>query len=222
MEHRVAEQTNAVERYLLNEFSPQERMDFEAHLFDCPICGELVRQDAIAIENVKQVFREEGEQFSEASRRSGRSQGWTSWFRMPVLVPSLAALAFAVVVIYQNGVLIPGLEQPQVLSENVVASQSRESVPVVRRDPRLAKFNVIFEVDAPKAYASYVCEFQRQKGATILKLDSGPQDKAEFLLDVLLPAKRFPPGSYTMILHPSAEPRTEVRQYSFIIQDRGP
>ncbi len=220
MEHRVAEETQAVERYLLDEFTPEERADFEAHLFDCPVCGEQVRQGAIAIENVKQVFREESE-ISEASRQSGRNQGWAAWFRMPALIPSLAALALAAVVVYQHSVSIPALQQPQVLSSEVIAPLAREAAPVVTIDSRLPMFNLNFEVDAPQAYASYTCEFQRENGAAIVKLNDGGRKVASFTLGVLLPTREFPAGRYVMILRPATEPQTEVHRYPFVIQDGG-
>jgi hypothetical protein len=220
MEHRVAEQTNAVERYLLDEFTPVERANFEAHLFDCPTCGEQVRQGAIAIENVKQVFREE-DKISETSRQSSRRQGWAAWFRVPVLIPSFAALALAAVVVYQNGVLIPTLEQPQVLSSELIAPLAREAAKVVPIDPRLPKFNVSFDVDDRHAYGSYTCEFQREGGASILKINCGTRQVASFALDLLLPTKDFPAGRYVMILRPATEPQNQVQSYNFVIQDGG-
>jgi len=220
MEHRVAEQTYAVERYLLDEFTQEERADFEAHLFDCPICGELVRQGAIAIENVREVLREE-DGAAEVSRQSSWRQGWREWFRMPALIPGLAALALAAVVTYQNAVLIPRLEQPQVLSSEAIASLAREGAPVVPIDRRRAWFNVTFEVDAGRAEASYSCEFQREGGLTILKLDCGRWQVAAFSLGILLPTREFPGGRYAMILRSAAEPQSEVQRYSFVIQDGG-
>jgi hypothetical protein len=220
MEHRVAEQMNAVEKYLLDEFTPGERADFEAHLFDCPICGQEVRQSAIAIENMKQVFREECE-VSEASRQSRRRQGWAAWFRMPVLIPSLAALALAVVAVYQNAVTIPALRQTQVLSNLVIAPLAREAAPEVPVDPRLPKFNLNFDVDARQSYGSYRCEFQREGGASILKLDCGSSQVASFTLPLLLPTKAFSPGRYVMILRPSTDPSAEVDRYNFVIQKKG-
>lgn len=220
MEHRVAEQTNAVERYLLDEFTPVERENFEAHLFDCPICGEQVRQGAIAIANVKQVFREESES-SEASRQRSRSHGWAAWFRVPALVPSWAALALAVVVVYQNRVLIPALEQPQVLSSGLIAPLAREAAPRVTINPRLPKFNLSFDVDDRRAYGSYTCDFQREGGASIFKLDCGTRQVASFTLDLLLPTKDFPAGRYVMILRPATEPQNQVQSYNFVIQDGG-
>jgi hypothetical protein len=222
MEHRVAEQTHAVERYLLNEFTMEDRADFEAHLFDCPICGERVRQGAIAIDNVKQVFLEEGE--TSEPRRStwdwGRAAGW---FRLPVLVPTFVAVALAAVVVYQNAKVIPALERPQVLSmDDVIAPLARESAAVVTVDRRrLLKFNINFTADLPRPYGSLVCEFQRANGVPVLSVDCGARQIASFTFAVLLPTRAFPPGQYVMLLRPAAEPHAELQRYSFVIQDRG-
>jgi hypothetical protein len=222
MDHRAADQTNAVERYLLGEFTRDEREDFETHMFDCSICGQRVRESAIAIENVKQVFREEDVKISEASRQ--RTPSWTAWWRMPALVPTVAALALAAMTIYQNAVYIPALEQPRVLSSAVIAPQSREAAQVIPVDPRAPLFNITFEVDvpppyAPQPYASYTSEFQKEGGASILKVDSGRREVASFYLGLLLPTKDFPPGRYVMILRPDTEPQTEIHRYSFVIEN---
>ena len=220
MDHRVAEQTNAVEKYLLDEFTPGERTSFEAHLFDCPICGEHVRQGAIAIENVKQVLREESK-IAEASRQSSRSQRWAAWFRLPVLIPSFAALALAVVVVYQNGVAIPALEQPQVLSSRTIASQAREADQPVQVNRRLPRFNLSFEVDDRRAYGTYNCVFQRESGAAVLNMGCGTWQVASFRLDLLLPTKDFPAGRYVMVLRPATQPQNQVQSFNFVIQDGG-
>jgi hypothetical protein len=218
MEHRVAEQMHAVERYLLDEFTLEERADFEAHLFDCPICGEQVRQGAIAMENVKQVFREESD--AREARQGTRNRGWADWFRVPVLIPTFAALALAAIVAYQRAE-VTALERPQLLSSYALAPLARESAPVVPIDMRRPTFNLNFTVDAPRVYNSYRCEFQRADGAPVLKLNCGTQQVASFNLGVLLPTRAFPPGQYVMILRPTSEPQTEVQRYSFVIQDGG-
>ena len=216
----MAEQNNAVERYLLDEFSSGERAEFEAHLFDCPICGEQVRQSAIALENMKQVFRDE-RKISEASRQSSQRRSWGAWFRVPVLIPSFVALALAVMTVYQNAVTIPALQQPQVLSSEVIAPLAREAAPVVTADSRLPKFNLNFEVDARQAYASYTCEFQREGGVRVFKLNCGTRQVASFTLGLLLPTRAFPPGRYVMILRPSTDASAEVDRYNFVIQKEG-
>ncbi|MGA8027111.1 MAG: zf-HC2 domain-containing protein [Bryobacteraceae bacterium] len=217
MDHKLAELNHAVDRYLLDEFRPEERMEFEEHLFDCPVCADQVRRDAVSIDNLKQVLLEEKEQ----RRRARAPRSWLTWFRPATLIPSFAALAMAVMVGYQNFVYIPHLERPQVLSTAVIAPLARDEGPVVAVDRSLPRFNLSFEVDSPRAYPSYTCEFQKDGGPTMFALNSGPRQVASFTLEFLLPTKGFPPGRYIMILRPASEPQTEIHRYSFTIQDEG-
>ena len=217
MTHRVAEEQNAVARYLLGEFDDGERREFEEHLFDCMICGEQVRESAIAIDNLKEVLREET-QPSKAKPKQLQVRHWKAWFRLPALVPSLAALGLAAVMVYQNSVFIPKLEQPQVLSNLVVAPQAREAAPVITTDPNQPRFNLNFLVDAPEAFPAYICDFQNESETSIVRVKSGPEKVASFTLGILLPTKDFPPGRYVMVLRAASAPQTEVQRYSFLIQ----
>jgi hypothetical protein len=219
MDHKEAERTSAVEKYLLNEFTAGERLEFEAHFFDCPICAESVRQSAISIDNIRSVFREHPASGTVANKAPKPKSEWFSWLRVPVLVPSLAALILAAVVSYQNTVSIPRLERPMVLSTGVLTSVSRGTAPVIRVDRKQPLFNLNFEIDSPRAHSSYECDFENQKRDTVLSVNSGPQKVASFTLDLLLPTKRFPPGSYAMVLRPDSGANIESQQYDFVIQN---
>lgn len=215
MDHRVAEQTQAVDRYLLNEFTPEERSAFEEHLFDCPICGERVSQGAIAIDNLRAVFEHDrAKQLSEASRLP-RNTGWLGWFRTPALIPSVAALALAAVVTYQSSVTIPALVRPQVLSNIAIAPVARESAPLVEVDRARQFFNINFDVAAPQVFPGYVCDFENDSGKRVLTVNAGAQPVASFTLPLLLPTRDFPPGRYIMILRSTSEPHNEVQRYAF-------
>lgn len=221
MDHKLAVNSGTVERYLLNELSPDERLAFEEHLFDCPACGDLVRNGAIAIDNIKQVLRDEPDRAMATGAEQGRWRwrgAWTGWFRPAALIPSMVALALAVVVCYQGLVYIPSIERPQVLSDNVIAPVTRGGGPVITVDRSRPLFNLNFEVDSPHAYPRYTCEFQSQGRGTVLKMDSGKQQFASFTLSLLVPAKLFPAGNYVMIVRPEAEPDTEIQRYEFVIQ----
>ena len=217
MTHRVAEEQNAVARYLLGEFDDGERREFEEHLFDCMICGEQVRESAIAIDNLKEVLREET-QPSRAEAKQVRVRDWKAWFRLPILVPSFAALMLAGFLTYQNSVYIPKLQQPQVLSNLVIAPQAREAAPMITTDPNQPRFNLNFLVDAPEAFPAYICDFQNESGTSIARVESGPEKVASFTLGIVLPTKDFPPGRYVMVLRPASAPQTEVQRYNFVIQ----
>ncbi len=224
MDHKLAEKNSTVERYLLNELPPDERLAFEEHLFDCPVCGELVRNGAISIDNIKEVLRDEPERAIATGRpiQEQRSKWsgsrWAGWFRPATLVPSLAALALAVVVCYQGLVYIPSLERPEVLSDNVIAPLARGGGPVITVDRSRPLFNVNFEVDSPQVYSRYTCDFQLQGRGTVLQMDSGKRQFASFTLSLLLPEKLFPAGRYLMIVRPKTEPGTTIERYEFAIQ----
>jgi len=181
----------------------------------------LVRQGAISIDNIKGVFRETPARGAVAGRTARPGSRWFSWVRAPVLVPSLAALVLAAVVSYQNLVSIPRLERPLVLSSAVLSSVSRGVAPVIRVDRKQALFNLNFEVDSPQAYPSYQCEFRNQVNNIVLSVNSGEKKVASFTLNLLLPAKLFPPGAYEMVLRPDSSPNLELRRYDFVIQNQG-
>lgn len=218
MDHKLAEQNGTVERYLLNELMPDERVSFEEHLFDCPICGDLVRSGAISIENLKEVFRKEPARAAAIETIETKRFNWATWFRLPNLVPSFAAATLLALVCYQNFVYIPSLQRPAVLSDNVIAPATRSEAPTIQVDRNRPLFNMNFAVDSPRVYALYTCEFQRQGQGTVLKMDSGPRQFASFTLNLLLPQKEFPAGHYVMIVRPKTEPDTEIQRYEFVIE----
>lgn len=212
MDHKTAEKTEAADRYLLNEVTPEERIEFEAHYFDCAICADRIRTGSMFIDTVKDVMRAETAQ--------SRQSFWQAWFSPTVLTPSLIALGLMVVVGYQNLVTLPDLEKPQVLSSAVIASTARDEAPVIRIDRALPRFNLNFMVDSPRLYSNYICEFTNEKGDRVLTIESGPRDVSSFTLSLLLASKQFPSGRYTMILRPQSDTGAIAQRYTFVI-DRG-
>jgi len=126
MDHEVAAKTQAVERYLLGEMPASERDTFEEHYFSCAECAEEVRSGSELRRELKAALRE------LPSRPQVSSPGWFSWFRMPVLVPTFAALAMAVVVGYQNLAVLPDLEAPRSMASAVILDgRTRGDVPAI-------------------------------------------------------------------------------------------
>jgi hypothetical protein len=224
MNHQLAEQTQAVDKYLLNELTEAERLEFEEHYFDCQACADQLKHNAIVVDNLKQVLledqRDPSEQRVSATPKSGGS--WLSWLKPATLVPAFAALALALIVGYQNFVYIPGLTRPQALETVPIPSAARDSGTVVAIDRGLPMFPLSFDVDSPQAYPSYICDFQSEGKGSILEVDSGSRKVAAFTLELLLPSKHFPPGRYVMILRPASQPEKVVSRFSFAIQDKEP
>ena len=109
MNHRDALESNAADRYLLNEMSGPEREQFEAHYFGCVECAEDVRTGAVFAQGVRAVCSEP-RTIVPGSVSLPEAHGWRSWLTWlapSALVPAGAALALALLTAYQNMVVIP-------------------------------------------------------------------------------------------------------------------
>ncbi len=120
MNHDVVVRQKMTERYLLDELDPQQRDQFEEHLFDCPECAVDVRAGATFVEQSKAIFAENAPETAPVRMPVAAAPvkaGWFAWLRPALAVPVLAALLL--VVGYQNLVTYPrmqqALNQPQVL-----------------------------------------------------------------------------------------------------------
>lgn len=114
MDHTEAVRLQAAEKYLLNEFTPPQREEYEEHYFDCFECAEDLKATASFMEGVRQMIREGvlepqmARQEAPARTRSVANRGWFAWLRPAFVVPVFAALLLFIG--YQNGVTIPRLK----------------------------------------------------------------------------------------------------------------
>jgi len=117
MNHDVVVQEKMTEKYLLDELAPQQRDDFEEHLFDCKDCAEDVRVGVMFVEHSKIILAENPELVAAlVPAPVPPPAGWLAWLRALAL-PVMATLL--VVVGYQNLVTYPqlqaALKKPHVL-----------------------------------------------------------------------------------------------------------
>lgn len=191
MDHDTAASTNATERYLLGEMPPDERETFEEHLLSCKVCGDDMHHATMFVENAKAVFRE---------RSLGRSKavegGWRSWFQLQFAVPAFAALALAVLVSYQNVVVIPGLRTPRALPAAVILDGvTRSGLPKVTARQG---FRFQMAVDVPATVRRLSVEVTSETGTRVW---SGTVDAPGLNqpLDVYFPDK-VSPGRYRIVI----------------------
>ncbi len=131
MEHDMAVETKASERYLLNEMSEEERLAFEAHYFECEACAEDVRTNESFVRGLKAVGGELPLQ--EATPEKTGLKKWFNWFFPGSLAPVMAAAAMTVAV-YQSVVVIPALRAslaPQSLEPFVLHAAARGQQPSI-------------------------------------------------------------------------------------------
>jgi hypothetical protein len=168
MDHPEAIRLMAVEKYLLNELSPELRKNFEEHLFECTECEFDVQAGYALIDGTKDVLSSAVEVTNVVV--PGKPTQWLSWLRPAIAVPVMALLL--VVVGYQNLVTVPALKNevaaaqaPQILSPvYLTAGISRGSNQVTVTAKRNHPLAVSVDIPAESRFTSYVCELQSPSG----------------------------------------------------------
>src|SRR5665213_1326616 len=95
MDHQDAIRSMAVEKYLLNELSPELRDDFEEHYFDCPECAANLRATAAFLDAAKAELK--AVSVSTPSPSTATKRRFTLLWRPAFALP--AALAASLLVI---------------------------------------------------------------------------------------------------------------------------
>jgi hypothetical protein len=221
MDHKEAIRIQAVDRYLLGEFTTAERQDFEEHFFSCGECSEDLRIGAILVDNSRAVLREQSrDPFPDSPRAASRRPGWSGWWSP---APLTAAIALLVAVVgYQNLMVIPGYRrQVAEVSGAVVPPQVavrpavRGAVPVVSL-PKGTRFFEIVAEEVDPANGGYDCTIQDSRGNAVASFRApalSPGDK----LHVLLDTRQTPPGQYLLLLRSSSS-GAEMGQYPFAVE----
>jgi len=153
MDHEVALTSHAVERYLLGEMPSSERDQFEEHYFACTECAAEIRSASVTLRDMKQALRE------VATDRKASSPGWLSWLRPQVLVPTFAALSLAVVVGYQNSVVMPDLKAPRSMGAAIILDgQTRAAGPTLRAGDPLRFVTALDEKTGEQVYVELTAD----------------------------------------------------------------
>jgi hypothetical protein len=228
MEHEEADQTLAVERYLLGDMAGAEMEQFEEHLFICPRCAESVRTGAVFVENARAVFKEPAAQAEgEPTRRTmkWKQTPWWKRFMAPVFVPALAALALLCVAGYQQLVVIRGLRAqlatltaPQPLPSfalHAISRGARQAI-VVPADAHF--FNLYFDVVVESA-SGYSCVILDESGSVrFTEHVSLPRPEAGGTMNLLIGRSRLPAGDYTLVVNAESPRVVEIGRYPFSVE----
>ncbi len=203
MEHKVAVESNAVERYLLGEMPVEERDAFEEHYFSCVECAEEVRVGA--------RFRANWEGAERQHRRAAPERSsWANWLRWPSLIPVAASLVFAGVVWFQAG------RQPMVGSYeeygvHETVRGSNAGVVLIPKGDGPAAFRFVVPADAPPP--PYECTVADSEGKPVGVTTMKGRGKPE--VSVVVHREHLRSGLYTITLRSDGAP---VAQYAFQLQ----
>ena len=211
MDHNLAAETQAVERYLLGEMPPIERDDFEEHYFGCTVCSGEMRTASRFRNAARQVLREP-ERFESSGTKS-----LGAWWQMPAFLPMAAGiLLVSVVAVYQAGFEIPSLKR-QLAGHVAPIAEAVTTIPLaqarrggepdnVARIPRnTSHVRLNFEVMLDENPRSYECT-----------ISDSPQDhrrsnagtpKPGALPDIDLYPQSLTPGQYHITLRALPNPQ---------------
>jgi len=228
MQHQEADQTLAVERYLMGDMTPAELDQFEEHLFTCPECAASVKTGAVFVENARAVFKEPDARAEEEATRHPLKRKPTPWwkgFMVPAFTPALAALVLLCVVGYQRFVVIPGLRAqlaevtaPQLLPSFALHAASRGSQQTIVVPANAHFFNLYFDV-AVESASGYSCEILDGSGSVRFREHLvQPKSPSGGTMNLLVGRSRLSAGDYTLVVSAESPRTVEIGRYPFKVE----
>lgn len=228
MQHKEADQTLAVERYLLGDMTPSEVEQFEEHLFLCPECAESVKTGAVFVENARAVFAEpaaQAERETAGQTVKWKPAPWWKRFMLPSWAPALAALALLCIAGYQQLVVIRGLRtqvaelaEPQPLTSFALHATSRGAQQEIVVPAGAHFINLYFDV-AVESASGYSCAILDGSGSVrFAEHVRQPKPEAGGTLSLLIGRAGLPAGDYTLVVSVESPRPTEIGRYPFKIE----
>src|SRR5262245_9044364 len=223
MDHDRATRMHASERYLLDELSPEERDDFEAHYFACSKCADEVRSAFAFADNARSVFSESQRLagYKQTAEHSPSRSFW-AWLRPAAAAPVFAVLLLAMT-LYQSVLVIPRLEralatatQPRVLPSVVARAATRGEEPPVDVSEHDEFLQLILDINPTIPVASYICEVYDAAGTLRFSVPAPAANGAS--LNLLLPATDLTPGRFIVRVRPNGATESHADEYSFVLR----
>src|SRR5271156_119793 len=209
MDHRQATESMAVEKYLLEELTPEARDQFEEHFFDCEECAVELRATAGFIDAAKKEFRA-----NPVPRPGAISKVESFWEPLRPALAWSALAASLLVTAYQNVIVYPGLRTqiaqlsaPEILpSLSLVGGNSRggggiPAVAVGAKQP----FLLLLDIPTQDRYSSYTCLLYAPSGSLSWRVEVSAQS-AKDTVSIRVPSAGTPPGTYTLLVKGNGDP----------------
>ena len=220
MDHSKARDSNAVEKYMLGELSPEESEQFELHFFDCAECADEIRIATLFEANAREVF---AEGYAPRTRWQSVMETWAEAWRRPAFAaPAFAALLLMGLAGYQNAVQIPALRVQATLAESPqltaiatlrgVARGSESEQKVIEVPGGASSLVVQFDVTADPRPSRIRCEVQDSSGKVIES--SVVAVPANGTVPLSVGTKRVGPGSWLLVVR-DATSGAEISRYPF-------
>lgn len=211
MNHDEAVKMMGTEQYLLGELAPEQREQFEEHLFECAECASDVRAGALFLEHSKAILAAEGEALPGPVVAAGGEKSRWAWLRPAIAVPVFAMLL--AVIAYQDW---PSHKSPQVLQAAYVNIGSRGGAVPAISAAQDQGFLLRVGLPPDRIYSSRLVDIYGPDGKLrwSLSLLSNQEDDNYF---IHVPAGRYVEGTYSVAVRGTGPDgnNTELGRSSF-------
>jgi hypothetical protein len=225
MDHNLAVESQACEKYLLGELSSELRDAYEEHYFSCSDCATQLRSAADLVGASQQILAQASAAVATPDRVR-LPRGWFPWFRPVLAVPVLAALLLFIG--YQDFVTIPNLKQsaaPRVLEMfSLISANTRGDEGLLFTVTPEEPFGLYVDVPTDSAYSSYVLRLEDPSGTSSLLRSLTAEEAQKTQVVTVNPGKRA--GKYTIVVSglansgASAASGKELAHLQFAVQFR--
>jgi hypothetical protein len=190
MSHEQALRSQAVERYVLGELTPEEREAFEGHYFDCSACFDQVKLSAQFLRQAREVLDPEPE------------KGWLARmlgeFRRPVPAFATAALVCALGMGTYQQFVIADLKEPRIESRYTLTGPERSAAKPVKAS-RNEKLALTVDFVRKPEFTSYQAQIVSDSGKVKVSLPAGAA--GEDSVTISLFANTLDTGENSMVVY---------------------
>jgi len=226
MNHHDATQTMAVEKYVLNELTPELRAEFEEHYFECAECAMDLRATTAFLDAAKAEFKAASatKRLPVAIPKTRGSWLWRPAFVMPALAACLLFIA------YQNTMVVPRLHQqiaqfssPEILpSVSLIGGDSRGGAIPSMTLPAGHPFLLLMDIPTQDRFSTYTCSLYSPAGKLAWQVQVSAQQAKDTVPISIPPANRMD-GKYSLLVQgnagsPNPETSVDLARYSFVLK----
>jgi len=201
MDHNQSTDLMAVEKYLLEELTPDLRDQFEEHFFDCEVCATDLQATAAFMAAARQEFKANP---VPKPGKAAKGKSFSAPFWPTALVWSALA-ASLLLVAYQNLVVFPRfkteiaeLKTPEILPVmSLVGGNSRGGQTPTATVAAAHPFLLSLDIPTQDRFSSYTCLLYSPSGTLAWRVEVSPQ-AARDTVSIRVPSTDKLPGEYTL------------------------
>jgi len=217
MDHNHITQHLTVERYLLDELTPEVRDEFEEHFFDCQECATDLSATAAFMDAAKREFK------IHPVPKAGAGSKGKSFFASALVWSALAASLL--VIAYQNMIVFPHfrteiseLRAPEILPViSLVGGNSRGGQIPAGTVGNTRPFLLQLDIPTQDRFSSYTCLLYAPSGALVWRTEVSAQS-ARDTVSIRVPSVDTQAGKYTLAVQGNlAGSSVDLARYRFAL-----